>query len=174
MPRALLLLAETAVTGSFLLIFSPFAILLVPGFGLSQLFCPCCLRAKDLIADMADMHTDQQFIEFVVKSIVNHPEDVKTERIVDERGVLITLYVNQEDMGYVIGRQGQTARALRILLKIVGAKDNARVNMMIYEPDGARREHRERKGASEGMSAPAQTHGDAGLVSDSDLADLGI
>lgn len=136
---------------------------------------------------MADMHTDQQFIEFVVKSIVNHPEDVKTERIVDERGVLITLYVNQEDMGYVIGRQGQTARALRILLKIVGAKDNARVNMMIYEPDGARREHRERKGVSEGMvdsgaadgsvAAPAiadQKHGEAGLVSDSDLADLGI
>lgn len=120
---------------------------------------------------MADMHTDQQFIEFVVKSIVNHPEDVKTERTVDERGVLITLHVNQDDMGYVIGRQGQTARALRILLKIVGAKDNARVNMKIYEPDGARREHQERKGAS-GMGD--QKHGDAGLVTDSDLEDLGI
>jgi len=121
---------------------------------------------------MADMHTDQQFIEFVVKSIVNHPEDVKTERTVDERGVLITLHVNQDDMGYVIGRQGQTARALRILLKIVGAKDNARVNMKIYEPDGARREHQERKGVSSDMGD--QKHGEAGLVTDSDLEDLGI
>ncbi len=120
---------------------------------------------------MADMHTDQQFIEFVVKSIVNHPEDVKTERTVDERGVLLTLHVNQDDMGYVIGRQGQTARALRILLKIVGAKDNARVNMKIHEPDDARREHQERKGS---VTMEDQKHGDAGLVTDSDLADLGI
>ncbi len=126
-------------------------------------------------AAMADMNKDQEFIEYVVKSIVNHPEDVKAERTVDERGVLLTLHVNQEDMGYVIGRQGQTARALRILLKIVGAKDDARVNLKIYEPEGARREHQESKGGVLGgdSSAPAR-HGDAGLVSDSDLADLGI
>lgn len=145
--------------------------------GLSQLIRPCCVSAAGtLIADMADMNTDQQFIEFVVKSIVNHPEDVKTERTVDERGVLITLHVNQDDMGYVIGRQGQTARALRILLKIVGAKDNARVNMKIFEPDGARREHQERKGVSvnAGVGMGDQKHGDAGLVTDSDLEDLGI
>lgn len=119
---------------------------------------------------MAESFTDQSFIEFVVKSIVNHPEDVKTERTVDERGVLITLYVNQDDMGYVIGRQGQTARALRILLKIVGAKDNARVNLKIFEPENMRREHQERR-ASEGGN---RTHGDAGLVTDKDLEDLGI
>lgn len=127
-------------------------------------------------AAMADMHTDQSFIEYVVKSIVNHPEDVKTERVIDDRGVKITLYVNPEDMGYVIGRQGQTARALRILLKIVGAKDNARVSLVVYEPEGARREHQERKAAEVGTS-PASTpkvHGDAGLVTDSDLEDLGI
>lgn len=90
---------------------------------------------------MADMEQDQLFVESLVKQIVNHPDDVKTDRIVDERGVLITLHINPEDMGYVIGRQGQTARAIRILLKIVGAKNNARVNLKIYEPEGSRRFH---------------------------------
>ena len=84
---------------------------------------------------------DQEFVEHVVRQIVNHPDDVRTERTVDERGVLITLHINPEDMGYVIGRQGQTARALRTLLKIVGAKENARVNLKIYEPEGSRRFH---------------------------------
>ena len=95
---------------------------------------------------MAETFKDQEFIESLVKSIVNHPEDVKTERTVDDRGVLITLHINQEDMGYVIGRQGQTARALRILLKTVGAKANARVNLKIYEPEGERRAYHERRG----------------------------
>ncbi len=87
---------------------------------------------------------DQEFVEYIVRGIVNHPEDVTTERIVDERGVLITLHINQEDMGYVIGRQGQTARSIRTLLKIVGAKNNARVNLKIYEPEGSRPPRRER------------------------------
>ena len=82
---------------------------------------------------------DQEFVEMIVRAIVSHPEDVKTERTVDEMGVLITLHINQEDMGYVIGRQGQTARSIRTLLKIVGAKNNARVNLKIYEPEGSRR-----------------------------------
>lgn len=84
------------------------------------------------------MEIDAQFVEMVVKAIVNHPEDVRTERTIDERGVLITLHINPADMGYVIGRKGQTARSLRTLLKIVGAKNNARVNLKIYEPEGAR------------------------------------
>ncbi len=123
---------------------------------------------------------DQEFVEYVVKAIVNHPEDVKTERIVDDRGVLITLHINQEDMGYVIGRQGQTARALRILLKTVGAKDDARVNLKIYEPDELRRQHQEGKATRpsaprEGRDdRPPARHGEAGMVSDQDLADLGI
>lgn len=83
-------------------------------------------------------NSDQQFVELVVKAIVGHPEDVKTERVVDERGVLITLFVNPADMGYVIGREGQTARAIRTLLKIVGAKNNAHVNLKIFEPEGSR------------------------------------
>lgn len=84
-------------------------------------------------------YTDVQFVEMVVKAIVNHPQDVSTERTIDERGVLITLKINPEDMGYVIGRKGQTARSIRTLLKIVGAKSNARVNLKIYEPEGSRR-----------------------------------
>ncbi|MFH1621008.1 MAG: KH domain-containing protein [Patescibacteria group bacterium] len=120
---------------------------------------------------MAEQFKDQSFIEYVVKAIVNHPDDVRTERTVDERGVLITLYVNQEDMGYVIGRSGQTARALRILLKIVGAKENARVNLKVYEPENMRREHQERRGTER---RAATTHGEAGLVTDKDLEDLGI
>lgn len=88
------------------------------------------------------MEQDQAFVDFVVKAIVNNPDDVKTERTVDERGVLITLHVNPEDMGYVIGRQGQTARSIRTLLKIVGAKNDARVNLKIYEPEGSNRSFR--------------------------------
>jgi len=84
------------------------------------------------------MEADQQFIETLVKAIVNNPDDVKTTRTIDERGVLITLDVNPTDMGYVIGREGQTARSMRTLLKIVGAKHNARVNLKINEPEGGR------------------------------------
>ncbi|MBI5728546.1 MAG: KH domain-containing protein [Candidatus Magasanikbacteria bacterium] len=83
-------------------------------------------------------YADQQFVELVVRAIVNNPNDVKTTRTVDERGVLITLDINPGDMGYVIGRQGQTARSIRTLLKIVGAKNNARVNLKINEPIGGR------------------------------------
>ncbi|MFA6429879.1 MAG: KH domain-containing protein [Patescibacteria group bacterium] len=123
---------------------------------------------------MAEQFIEQEFLEYVVKSIVNRSEDVKVERTVDERGVLLTLHVNPEDMGYVIGRDGQTARALRILLKIVGAKGNARVNMKIYEPEEARREHQERKATNGPVVAAPAKHGDAGLVTDADLSDLGI
>jgi len=80
---------------------------------------------------------DVDFVEYVAKAIVDHPDDVKVERTVDEMGVLITLKINPTDMGYVIGRSGQNARALRTLLRIVGARNNARVNLKIYEPEGA-------------------------------------
>lgn len=88
-------------------------------------------------------HNDQEFVEYVVKSLVNNPEDVKAERTVDERGVLITLRINPADMGYVIGRGGQTARSLRTLLRIVGAKNDARVNLKIVEPEGSTRVRRD-------------------------------
>lgn len=81
---------------------------------------------------------DQEFLEYIVRNIVSNPDDVKVERTIDERGVLLTLHINQADMGYVIGRQGQTAKSIRSLLKIIGAKNNARVNLKIYEPEGSR------------------------------------
>ena len=80
---------------------------------------------------------DQEFLEYLVKSIVDHPDDVKVDRKVDEMGVLLDLRVSQEDMGMLIGRQGSTAKALRTLLRIVGARHNARVNLKIEEPEGA-------------------------------------
>ncbi len=81
---------------------------------------------------------DQMFVEGIVKAIVSVPDDVRVDRTVDERGVLLTLNVNVADIGYVIGRQGQTAKAIRTLAKIVGAKNNARVNLKINEPEGSR------------------------------------
>lgn len=87
------------------------------------------------------MEMDQAFVEYVVKAMVDHPEDVSTDRTVDEMGVLITLKVNQQDLGQIIGRQGQTAKSLRTLLRVVGAKNHARVNLKIYEPEGARKAH---------------------------------
>ncbi|MFH1233714.1 MAG: KH domain-containing protein [Patescibacteria group bacterium] len=91
---------------------------------------------------MADQVTDKSFLEYVVKAIVSNPKAVSVERTVDEMGVLLTLKIDQADMGYVIGRKGQTAQALRILLKIIGAKNNARVNLKIYEPEGSVRPNR--------------------------------
>lgn len=85
------------------------------------------------------MEQDQEFVEYIVKALVDHPADVKTERVVDEMGVLITLHLNPEDMGQVIGRMGQTAKAIRTLLRVVGAKRKARVNLKIYEPEGSHR-----------------------------------
>lgn len=82
---------------------------------------------------------DKQFLETVVKSIVGNPNDVVVDRTIDERGVLLTLKINPADMGYVIGRKGQTAQAIRTLLKIVGAKNNSRVNLKIYDPEGGNR-----------------------------------
>lgn len=80
---------------------------------------------------------DQVFVEYVVKAIVDNPDDVKTERSVDERGVLIKLSVNPDDMGKVIGKDGRTAVAIRKLLHVLGAKHDARVNLKIVEPDGS-------------------------------------
>lgn len=82
---------------------------------------------------------DQEFLEFVVKGLVDHPEDVKIDRTVDEMGVLLTLDLNAEDMGKVIGRSGNTAKAIRTLLRVVGMKNNARVNLKINEPVGGTR-----------------------------------
>jgi len=86
----------------------------------------------------SEMTPDQAFIEFMVKGIVEHPEDVHTERTVDDMGTLVSLHVNSADMGTIIGKEGRTAKALRTLLRVMGAKNNDRVNLKIIEPEGGR------------------------------------
>ena len=83
------------------------------------------------------MQTDQQFLEYVIKALVDSPSEVKIVRTVDEMGVLMTLEVGAADMGKVIGRSGNTAKAIRTLLRVVGMKNNSRVNLKINEPEGA-------------------------------------
>jgi len=85
------------------------------------------------------MEKDAEFLEYVVKGLVDHPEAVKINRTVDEMGVLLSLDVHPEDMGKIIGRSGNTAKAMRILLRVVGMKNNARVNLKINEPEGGRK-----------------------------------
>lgn len=85
------------------------------------------------------MESDQQFLEQLVKALVDHPENVRINRTVDEMGVLLTLDVHAEDMGKIIGRSGNTAKAIRTLLRVVGMKNEARVNLKINEPEGGTR-----------------------------------
>lgn len=82
------------------------------------------------------MTADNDFLEYVVKALVDKPDAVKIDRVVDEMGVLLTLDVDPEDMGKIIGRSGNTAKAIRTLLRVVGMKNNARVNLKINEPAG--------------------------------------
>ncbi len=91
------------------------------------------------------MQSDQEFLEYVVRALADNPDAVKTDRKVDEMGVLITLKVDPADMGKIIGRSGQTAKAIRSLLRVVGIKNNARVNMKIEEPEGGRGPRIERR-----------------------------
>ncbi|MFZ1360576.1 MAG: KH domain-containing protein [Candidatus Saccharimonadales bacterium] len=79
---------------------------------------------------------DQQFVEYIVKSLVGHPDDVVVERIIDEKGVLLSLTVNPEDLGRVIGKRGVTAQSLRTLLRALGTKNDARYNLKIINNDG--------------------------------------
>ena len=72
---------------------------------------------------MITMETDVKFLEFIVKALVEHPEDVKITRTVDEMGVLMSLDVHKDDMGKIIGREGNTAKAIRTLLRVVGMKN---------------------------------------------------
>ena len=97
---------------------------------------------------------DQIFLEYVVKALVDNPNDVKIERTVDEMGVLITLTVNPADMGKIIGRMGNTAKAIRTLLRIIGMKNNARVNLKINEPAGSMRPEGHVSSTGGHMNAP--------------------
>ncbi len=85
------------------------------------------------------MEPDQAFLDYAVKALVDHPESVETTRTIDQMGVLLTLVVHPDDMGKIIGKNGKTAEALRILLRVVGMKGNARVNLKINEPVGGKK-----------------------------------
>lgn len=93
---------------------------------------------------------DQQFVEYIVKSLVNNPDGVKIDRRIDEKGVLLELTVDAEDLGRVIGKRGATAQSLRTLLRALGTKNEARYNLKIVDVD---RPESERGGSS----SPAQT-----------------
>ncbi len=107
------------------------------------------------------MYQDQEFLEYVIKSLVDHPEDVKTDRKVDEMGVLITLDVNPEDMGKIIGRSGNTAKAIRTLLRVVGMKNDARVNLKINEPAGGSRSYQASASSGSEASTGSSSSGDS-------------
>lgn len=81
---------------------------------------------------------DQQFVEYVVKSLVSNPDDVVVERLIDEKGVLLTLTVHPDDLGRVIGKRGVTAQSLRTLLRALGTKNDARYNLKIVNNDDER------------------------------------
>ena len=93
--------------------------------------------------------SDQEFVESIVKALVDNPDDVVTTRTLDERGVLIQLTVNREDMGKVIGSEGKTAKAIRSLLRVFGARNDSRINLKIVEPDGQEVSIPEEKGSDD-------------------------
>ena len=119
---------------------------------------------------MSEQNKDQEFLTYVIKALVDHPADVQLERTVDEMGVLLTLKVNPEDMGQIIGRSGNTARAIRTLLRVVGAKNNARVNLKIYEPEGSTRgPRRDDRGPRRDDRGPRPEEADTSAVDDLQL-----
>ncbi len=101
---------------------------------------------------------DQQFIEYIVKSVVGHPDDVKIERRIDEKGVLLELSVNPEDLGRVIGKRGATAQSLRTLLRALGTKNDARYNLKIIDTDS--------DGSRQSSPAPADLQSDDNSTTD--------
>jgi uncharacterized protein len=107
---------------------------------------------------------DQEFVEYVVKALVDNPDKVKVERRVDEMGVLMTLDVAAEDMGKIIGRDGATAKALRTLLRVVGMKNNARVNLKINEPEGRMSMHEREEIGSQSTYTPRYDTSDVDAV----------
>lgn len=110
---------------------------------------------------------DQQFVEYIVKSLVGHPDDVTVDRIIDEKGVLLTLTVHPDDLGRVIGKRGVTAQSLRTLLRAFGTKNDARYNLKIVNND----DDRDNFATSEedGSSPPVKNSTDEDVENESDL-----
>ena len=110
---------------------------------------------------------DQQFVEYIVKTLVNNPEKVVVERTIDERGVLLSLTVDPEDVGRVIGRRGVTAQAIRVLLRALGTKQDARYNLKIVNSD----DDESRSKTSE-SSRPAEDNDDMKVTETEEDADV--
>ena len=91
-----------------------------------------------MVAKESAVYGDQEFLEYVAKALVDNPDAVEVSRKVDEMGVLLSIKVHKDDVGKLIGRSGNTAKALRTLLRVVGMKNHARVNLKIEEPEGGR------------------------------------
>ena len=121
---------------------------------------------------------DQQFVEFIVKSLVGHPDDVSVERIIDEKGVLLSLTVNPEDLGRVIGKRGVTAQSLRTLLRALGTKNDARYNLKIVNNDDQREnfsapsEDKKDEPVAKSTDAPVENASDYAKTAREELAEL--
>lgn len=113
---------------------------------------------------------DQQFVEYIVKSLVNHPDDVIVDRQIDEKGVLLTLTVNPEDLGRVIGKRGVTAQSLRTLLRAFGTKNDARYNLKIVNNDEDRENYMAESAQSDDTEAQSVKNStDEGVENESHL-----
>ena len=115
---------------------------------------------------------DQQFVEYIVKSLVGHPDDVVVERIIDEKGVLLSLTVNPEDLGRVIGKRGVTAQSLRTLLRALGTKNDARYNLKIINNDGDRESYELSSDDEDSSDEPQDNSSDYAQKSRKELAEL--
>ncbi|MBS7346641.1 MAG: KH domain-containing protein [Candidatus Sacchiramonaceae bacterium] len=104
---------------------------------------------------------DQQFVEYIVKNLVSQPEDVKIDRTIDEKGVLLTLTVADEDLGRIIGRRGSTAQSLRALLRALGTKNDARYNLKIVNNESP----------AEEKPAPVETSTDETVETEDNFAE---
>jgi hypothetical protein len=111
---------------------------------------------------------DQQFVEYIVKSLVGHPDDVVVERLIDEKGVLLTLTVNPEDLGRVIGKRGVTAQSLRTLLRALGTKNDARYNLKIVNNDDERENYT--ISSDDSTSEPVDNTSEENVENESSLA----
>ena len=114
---------------------------------------------------------DQQFVEYIVKTLVNNPDKVSVERKIDEKGVLLSLTVDPEDVGRVIGRRGATAQSIRVLLRALGTKQDARYNLKIVNTDEEGEEHSS-KTSKKSEKIPAETAEEAaGETSEDEVED---
>ena len=112
---------------------------------------------------------DQQFVEYIVKTLVNNPDKVKVDRTIDEKGVLLSLEVDPEDVGRIIGRRGATAQSIRTLLRALGTKNDARYNLKIVNDEESDRSRRNQ--AEQGTVAADDSFSSSDTVSTSDEAD---